>query len=964
MGGNQLSDGKYNQIFSEGKVTQKKVIKKSGFLGLENGLVYFIHSNTYEYLTARYLNEKYKANNLDSMLYLIQNHEKTHILPKFQNIVKYIVNTRETTDFLEWLLENHPSTADYFKNQSIAPERLLEKFKYIFNYYTENSLFIEYHADSKFVRWLELTYTTEFLLSVLTSNSNDTATINALYLLSVNPHLPEKKEPITKALKGIMIRDFKTESENQITDNILKVLISGKIDEGICDCLMDKVQENNNRQLIISVCEYLNAINRTDDYCEFIVNAICKCAQYSHLSSSVIQCVSAFQTKASIVYFLNFWVSVIEQSKPTKVLPSLMTEALFTSTVNTFSKEKITETEIRLFETVFFRLAVMHQKSILDKWSSLFNKLDCEKEVLANLFKTYNRYPIQFTLITHKYSKFVSFLTEKYISGMFKSNPHFIIMSIKYLEKNSPEYTELRTFLTSRPYDPLSDVILKESALSAEEEFTAQRAEEVRQIFEPDRFHDVVIAIINSSQKDDLSYSEFYESAIYFSDKQAGFAAMNLLNTCSYGYKSVLNSLNEIEKTSENQNKFFIKNISRFVFENNDYSVFLSDEQKSRINDFCLEFITKTNFTAIIKYTKSETKIDTDEDLLKSILHLTYSLKTSIPKEKLTEMLYIPTVLFSDSSFLSVPPLLAEKLSDDEVTEQLKKWNDQGLVHDYYVDICLGYCKDFAKSIDFLTYAAIQRITNNKFQSDTLSAWLYLESHRKLSEIISYVANGSIDLKTIADHIESLVPYHEISKYCSVQFDSLYQLRLDIIDDKNNIEKAKSDFSFLFEYNTFDDQQAVIRSIEHFLQRLFVYLSANDIGYYNTRYLDEILTKKEKSIFDYDEIQTKLSGITHLKYLDKMIDVFQLLNSCEFHFHGTFTTMRRDIESALIEMSKESYTSVYDRISELTKSQNEYIKRAAFVFLKALENTVTQKSTPDIHKTIHDIFINNPVYPF
>ena len=649
-----------------------------------------------------------------------------------------------------------------------------------------------------------------------------------------------------------------------------------------------------------------------------------------------------------------------------------MSEKLYKSALEAFQAEGFEKSDRELLGTILFRLGANHDMKTIDIWCNIFIETGCESEAIVELYERYKPYPIQFTMMTHLFSNYAAFLEAKFDSGEFDRDIGFMFMCIRQLNDDGPKKVELMTFLSSKSENNTATKILSELTRDREQSLAEQNAEELAQIFSFEHFKEIILDVIKSTGKDDLTYSKFFDASIKYSNKQAAYIAMNLLTIFPITGNSIMQTLNKIETAPDGKDSFFIENVSRFISYNNDNYALLSPEQKEAVTDFCIRFITKYDFTTKFKYHADRIEPLINTHVLEAVLLIIKKLEISISKDKLSEMLYIPTSCFPDTSGLGIPEMLKKELSDEEITGQLEKWNGQGLVCGYYTDVCLCYGIEIESEIDFLYKAALDRILDSEMKRYHSSAWRYLSSHGHLPELVSNAAEGKIYQGTVIEHIHELTElkdfkeWDKLNKYVSDTFDKLYALRSEIIENEDRIEKVKAEYPYIIEYDNNTGKEHVVRSIEHHLQRLFVYLSEKDIGNYIDIYLDEIIAEKRKSILDYDETQTRLSHITGIKYLDKTVEVFTLLYSRQIRFSGEFTTMISDTETALKAMAESAYTEVRNKIAALTASDTANVKRGAYNLLKSVDYAHNAQNIPkpNLHDVIHQIFKEDQVYPF
>ena len=971
MGGNQIDDGSFTYMLNEGNIKQKNVIKKSGFISKEDGIVYYIHSNLYEFLTAKYLNEKY-TDNLQGLLDLIQDTDQTSILPMYRGIVTFLVSMRENNDLAEWLLKSFPSSVEYFENDKLDKAELAGKFKSVFMNLSQKCQYIEFDGDSNFEKWAEIADVTDYLLSVVRKDTDLPTLINSLHMLSVDPHLSDNKDKVSGVIKELLSRELEPEHKDDVMIRVLNILTAGKIDDGICDRFMEQYEQSTNEILIRKICLYLTEISRADDYCDFVISAVPKCSQSSFVPFEIRECISSFRKKESITRFFGYLADLIKRSKPISALPKLMSEKLYKSALEAFQAEGFEKSDRELLGTILFRLGAHHDIKTIDIWCNIFIETGCESEAIVELYERYKPYPIQFTMMTHLFSNYTAFLEAKFDSGEFDRDIGFMFMCIRQLNDDDPKKAELMSFLSSKDENNTATKILSELTRDREQSLAEQNAEELAQIFSFEHFKEIILDVIKSTGKDDLTYSKFFDASIKYSNKQAAYIAMNLLTIFPITGNSIMQTLNKIETAPDGKDSFFIENVSRFISYNNDNYALLSPEQNEAVTDFCIRFITKYDFTTTFKYHADRIEPLINTHVLEAVLLIIKKLEISISKDKLSEMLYIPTSCFPDTSGLGIPEMLKKELSDEEITGQLEKWNGQGLVCGYYIDICLRYGIEIKSEIGFLYQAAMDRIQDPEMRSYHSSAWEYLSSHGHLHELAVKAANGDIYPGTVIEHISELTElkdfkeWNKLNKYVSDTFDKLYALRSEIIENEDIIEKVKAEYPYIIEYDNNTGKEHVVSSIEHHLQRLFVYLSEKDIGNYIDIYLDEIIAEKRKSILDYDETQTRLSHITNIKYLDKTVEVFTLLYSRQIRFSGEFTTMISDTETALKAMAESAYTEVRNKIAALTASDTANVKRGTYNLLKSVDYAHNAQNIPkpNLHDVIHQIFKEDQVYPF
>ena len=960
MGGNKVEEAAFNDIVN--KVcdpVQSQVLDKCGLIGRNaDGDRYFVHKNFFEFLVAKYLNEQHR-DNLEGLLSVITD-GGSEILPEYKHIVPYIVDIRENTDLMEWLLANQPKAAEYFESDKFDNAKLLHGFGMLFEEYTDKGLYSEVDGSSDLEKWARTVNCADYLLEKSESASQENELVNALHLLRITAIPTELYLRTFEILYALL----DSQPSAIVVIRMIRLVSEHQLDDGFCDRLMAEFKDTSDDIIIQNLCEYLTAIQRADDYVQFVVDAIEKCADHNMISYDIVDCVASFQKAESIKAFLSYVENSLKNGRLVSCLDKLFSDDLYQNLAGQFKNHHLYDKDRKTIAGIVFAVSDRWRKDDLDKWCRLFTEINAESETLEDFFALCSPRGRQFVNLTFNYSGFSDFVKEKTENGEFDSQQDYLISIMMHISNEHPKRAELMEYMQKSEKESAKAVVRFFSE-PEQGDIPDKRLLELKYIFDTNKLIAALNDIVSQSGKEDLTYNEFIRIAYHSVSQSSALTVFQLFDSYCVNKESLKNSMENFSGCEETKRKFFIESVCQFVSSNQDYQELMTDSQKERVVRFCLDFVQQTDFEKLVSYT-TLCYIDMDIQILESVIQVIMMMDISIEKDKCLEILYLPLDGLLRKSAGEILKYFNNHLSYDEMVSRFKMYIDKDMVQGYFAEILFKYAAELKTLDETIRSFAVTTLCNNEKRFYHRPVWEYLSAINHLDSIVSCIAAGQINPGTVVKHIEDLYSYSELFDYFSALFDKLESHKEKIEEDESNKEILKKEYPFIFDSIRSEEVVYISKELDYYLQMIFKYLVHQQSKSHIESYLKEMLDKHSKSHLDYDEYRTNLNDISSVSHLDSLIRIFEMLSEGSYIPETKFHTLNSDINQALDNIAKEHLDLVLQRISALADSENMDVKRAANNYLFKWEERKHYSERPalNVYEAAEKVATETNFYPF
>lgn len=939
LSGNRMEDGVYNKVFSDGKIHEKNSINLCGLVTNKNGNRFFVHNNFYEYLTARELNKRF-PDDIEGIKELLCD-SYGNLLPENINILAFLVPMRERDDLISWLIKNNVDNIKLFESDKLSVEDLTEHFKRIFNLLNVDGMRAEIHGSADIEKWAKNTDCIAFLIDRYQNSDDAIEKSNAAYLLSLRDDISDFDDEITEIVVKVLESDTDDVRLLKNTVNLLAVL---KIDNGICDIVMERLGNRDEEIIIDYLCKYLTVVKRADDYIDEIFDMIRKCRINRYMTFAVVDCVASFRLLESYIGFLKFVLNDHRDLGRYYAYNRFLNNE-FAVTFSAAYLEGDNKDEARqLFESL---LVNSYPQFIKSGIMNFFSKADCENIAIEELFEITCGRAYDFVGITQEFSCFADFIKDKYEKGFFVDGSKSLIAYMSYINDDNHAKKELLDYLRGcDEYYAKTVVDYFDNKNNSQNELKRLRLE---YIFNYERLKEDIQCLIKSQGKDDITYSE-YNHIIY--DKigfnNAEYTAFSLVVTYLKYDVSVLKSLESVD-----EDEFFIREFVSLLDEYpNDYEL-ITEEQFHIVKTFCEDFVNNNDFESSFEYRNNGYTILINTDILSAVMKHIIKCDFTFSKEKLIDMLFVPTFYFDEGN--SISEYLTDKLTVDEISGWIQQIAQTDNFNGDLARKCLIYGSEKRVKICELERKAVEILKDGNATLVYTKAFDYLIAIESKQRIITLVNAGKIRQRVVIDNLHKLNDDGIIIDYCSNLFDSYYQIREKLLSGDDYAELARENTELIPMENTrsLDDVQG---SIERDMRILFSYLVKYNSERHIDQYLDVMLQEKKKCFLDNDEWQMHIGKIRSAKFTDKLFEVVKLIYSGEFEHSASFSTLSGDVEKALFAIAVDNRKLVLDKIAELSASDIIDLRRAASELKRRLliNVKVSHERTPE--ETINFVF--------
>ena len=924
MGKNKVEDGEFNDIVRiVCDPMQPQVMDKCGLIGKDaGGRRYFVHKNFFEFLVAKYINEQHK-DDIDGLLSVITSDDRTEILAQYKHIVPYIVDIRENTDLMDWLLAKQPKVAEYFESDKFDNAKLLHGFSMLFEEYTDKGFYSEVDGSSDLEIWARTVNCADYLLEKTESASQENEVVNAIHLLGITA-IPPEMYPRTFEILYVLL-DKKPSA--MVLIRIIRLASEKKLDDGLCDRLMTEYKDTNDKSIIQELCEYLTAIQRADDYANFVVGAIKKCADHNFISYDIVDCVASFQKAESIIEFLSYVENSLKNGRLFSCLDKLFSIALYHNLVGRFRNHHLDDNDRKTLAGIIFAVSDRWRKDSLDKWCHFFTEIDAENETLQDFFASCSPRGRQFVKLSLNYSGFSDFVKEKIETGAFDSQEDYLISIVMHLPKEHPKRAELMEYLQNSEKESAKAVIqfFSEPEQGA---YPDKRMLQLKYIFNTNKLIEALSDIISQNDEEDLAYNDFIKIAYRSGNLPSTLTVFQLFDSYCVDKDSLLKSMEHFSGSEETKQEYFINSICQFVSSNQDFIELMTDSQKEKVVQFCLDFVQQIDFEKTVDYTTNRCN-NVNYSILEAVIQVIILMDIEIEKDKCLEMLYLPLDGILQKTTAEIMDFFKTHLCCDEMIARLKMYIEKDMVQGYYKEILFNYAAELKTSDETIKSFAVTTLLDKEKRFYHHSVWEYLSAINQLDFIIPSIAAGQINHGTVVKHIDDLYSYSELFDYFSVLFDKLEFHEGKIEEDESNKEILKKEYPFIFDSIRSEEDAYIVKELDYYLQLIFKYFVKQQSERHIELYLKEMIETRHKSHLDYDEYRTNLKDISSAVHLDSMIKIFEMFSEDSYIPETKLHTLNSDINQALDNIAQRHLDMVLEKMRALANSEKLSVKRAA-----------------------------------
>ena len=940
LGGNRMDDGVYNKVLSDGKIREKNSINLCGLVTNKNGNRFFVHNNFYEYLTARELNKRF-PDNIEGVKELLCD-SCGNLLPENINILAFLVPMRKSDDLISWLIKNNADNIKLFESDKLSVEELTEYFKRIFNSLTVDGMRAEIHGSADIEKWAKNTDCIAFLIDRYQNSDDEIEKSNAAYLLSLRDDVSDFDDEI----KEIAVKIFESDIEDvRLLKNTVNLLAELKVDDGMCDIVMERLGGRDEEIIIDYLCKYLTVVQRADDYIDEIFDMIWKCRRNRYMSFAVVESVSSFRRLESYISFLKY---VLDNHRDlrgyyayNRFFNNEFTDVFSAAYIEGDNKDEARQ----LFERL---MVCSYPEYIKSGIMNFFSKANCENIAIEELFEITCGRAYDFVGITQGFSCFADFIKSKYENGFFADDSKNLITYMSYIKDDNPVKEELLDYL--RGYDEnyaKSVVDYFDNKSNSQNELKRLRIE---YIFNYQRLKEDIHNLIKSQGKDDVTYSE-YNHIIY--DKiglnNAEYTAFSLVVTYLKYDVSVLKSLESVD-----EDEFFIREFVSLLDEYpNDYEL-ITEEQFHIVKTFCEDFVNNNDFESSFEYRNNGYTILINTDILTAVMKLIIKYDFAFSKEKLFNMLFIPTFYFDEGN--SISEYLTKKLTADEISEWIQQIAKTDDFRGDLAEKSLIYCAEHKKKIPELFDKAVELLKEGTAAFICPKAFEYLIEIGCERRIVNLAISNKIKPRVVINNLYKIKD-GGLNEYCGILFDNYYVLREKLLAGEDYVQLA-ADNDDLVESDFTNSAESVQGAIERDMRRLFEYLVEYNSERHIELYLDYMINEKRSCFLDQSEWQMQIGKIRSAKFTEKLFEIVKSIYSGEFEYSSSFSTLAGDIEKALFAIATKNRKLILDKIAELAASDIIEFRRAASEIKRRFLINVKVSHERTLEETIDFVFGN------
>ena len=913
-----LSTDDYQCLFEE--VADRELLQHSALFTANNNEQWrFEHNNFREYLAAKYLNQQ-DFETIKNVL--CSDKEHTKIRESWLNVISYLVLIHDEDDLLEWLAEISPELLVKFEPSRIDEKDRNQIFQRIFNHYTKKNMYIT-RGINDFEILVKFSCTEEtllFLINYIDNGSTIWEKANAIKLISYfegNFYNNEERirslllnnisngDDYIKAISIEAIGKLKL-STPEITDVIINQFDTLSADS------------DDSSYIKYMILKYIINSDLYEKYIDLLFN-IQEQAVHNHLSHS-IGINFAIQDIYPKINDSNAIASIIKHfSKRTQGYYNNMDEKYY----KTILKKAVNfyNNGDALFLDIVIEAILESSNYNRSSFDSVYKNFFIETGTLSiaivkllsesNIDNRRTLYKAQFFKLFCDNDEMLNVLKYWFYSDSDK-NQCYVYAVLSDLQYNSSRYNKYCDFLSKKglslPQPPVNYNKIEREGL--QEYFDA--------LFSSEKFQNLIDELLFELKDDNLTYENV--DTKFFERFKLSTSQSEKLHNIVWTIKSTRICDKSIKNFTSHINNWLLFCIHNVVnlLSSERTEVFISDEQKEIITDYCK----KVDVDNIILNGIKETSVSSLQFsfeayyfcFLSKYFNITYDTDTY------KKMTMIPKDLFGDESHdnQAFPQYITEHLTEKELNECVKNnLNNETLsIHTKIGHI--QYCKE--KHLDYAIDAA--------------------EEICLIAEIPYYHKKDAIEYLIEIKHDNH---YDYIySKFLEIDDEELLNSLIQTTEYDNNIRLIKK----LETYNSINPDKT------KFLIPLINMQSSYALEVYYS------LAKKKMSLPDYDvgvsEITEAISNIKYVELLPQIIKLKDLLFSDNFKDKSTFG-LQNSLWKALRNIADNNSSTVICELNKCLDNPQISAEEKAFCNNIIEEINISMKYRLDIAWNIRDI---------
>ena len=882
----------YSMIESHVDETSLDLINKTGIVDADDSWnLTFKHNNYFEYLAAEFFNIKYK-NDLDGLLSIIAYENRMGIFNNFKNMVTYLLLIRETPDLKDWIVEHCPKAIKTIENGALTGEMMLARLKVLFEDAAQKGYYIPYDEEDDVSNIINNRNSILYLIDVLKSSNDALKLTNAVRLIAQLKNTHSLDDEIRQTLLDFIISG--KVNHHHIRDALFAIRDLSLSTQGVIDFIRLNFSGCMDREILRGIDKIILANDISDLFVEDLLRQYADKDLKDYLGYDLYDCLGRFRLSESIVRFFSAVLSdspreiqVYSSSKTTRVLKDYSQ-----SLTDHYSGKKVPE---RLLSVIIQLSAFLSKQCHFRNniFSGFLNATGNDAVAIKDYYHHFKDHPVVFHYLSGDLNCFTDFLITSFEDDLFSRDNTLLLFEYcaKGFDKNSAERArcislirdkndensaELINYITY--HDDYSEKEKKKKVQYAELIFNYRRfADFIKKILEESGLDESGLAALNHYVNQEYSYDSL-ESLIFNLMYRIRFSDLSITDTLIY--------------YEEHPCEWIVMTAAEFVEDNNDYKSFLNESQLERISEEA-------------KLAFDNEKVFGDYSFMKAALLLVYNLDISLSKETLRKLLSVNTVCFPCEAKLGFPDWLVDRLSHEEIISQVEALIDGGLPVSDLACTCIYYC-DKKNYFSDNTIGMATKMLNENYGIAFNYAWRYLLSGNRSDILIYVVINDDTRKKYFISMAESISDYHtqDLDEYVKNLFLEIQSLEKAEITDEN-LAEYRSKYDYIDNHHSPDSVECFNKDIRQSLIYLFPYMFRNNIDDFINKYLDEMICKKTYYSYEQDTFECAVSKITSVEYLEKMIQILQLIADGSFIEQHDFSFLSRDIDNAIANIGKQ-----------------------------------------------------------
>lgn len=918
-----------------------------------NNNYYFKHNNFREYLSARFLNKKFK-DNLDGLLELIT--FKNKISKNYLNMISFLILIRERSDLTEWITKNCPEHFSLFESDKFGIDVKFNILKNAIDSANYKSYYATYDYQNDICKLVCSDKCVNYLLDIINSSTGEIPLFNALRVLRDSKSSFGCEDRIKQTILDFIDSDKGNEHHRRDAIMVLTDLSINSND--VTDFLHEKYSNTNNKEIRRGLYRYILNNDLSDRFAEFLVDGLSLKIKNELTNYPLIDALKKIKETHSFSLLFEYLSSLTHSGYSTDFSAKEIIGGEF---INNLAVAYMYDSNSELFDLVINTSCVfvekLHKRSnILSEFFSITNT---EHIAIDAYFNKYSDNPVVFRNLSKNFSIYFEFLKDGYKSNKFSENQNDLFnFCVRSFDEASTERQCLLNLVRDYKYPDCENSI---HYITYSDNYSYKESRKlkllVEYIFNYDRLKADAIRLIETFGETNITFRKlwklFHEKYSYIDSKNA---ILDTLNIYMKFKDSVEDLFKLVESNSNNYDFWILQGASNFIENHDDYQNYFDKEQLLVVEELCKKHIYNYNPLDDIQY--SNNGFSVKHYNIRFVLHLIAKLEISLDEDVLCKLMFVPSHLFNDSSNDGFSVYLLKYLSKDKIIEQISYYIDNNLADNIFGDECIRYCTNQNIYLDNVVQLANSNLLHNR--CFTFYSWDYLIKMQRVDLIVDLVKERKINEKDFIDHIHLLTDYRDkeiIVSYASEIFESLYSYYLKDEVTLNMYNKLKAQHPYVLADKSYEsiDNDAMKSHLSGYLKPLCTYLVKNGSETHTTIYLESTINSKTYSFLEHDTFDTLLANITSAKFVDHLITLIKMIYYNEFNTKN-YSTIYSDIEKSLINIGHQSIDEVIDKVSPYTLDSNEDMRRFANKIVDNLnqyENEIThQKFTIDKLKEI------------